>query len=49
VSEAVCAVTDLGRIDRASARAESEAHFSAKVVIDAMKGLLVEAVSVRGA
>lgn len=49
VSEAVCAVGDLDRIDRAAARADCETRFSAKVLVDSVEGLLVEVVSARGA
>jgi hypothetical protein len=49
VSEAVYAVGNLDRIDRAATRADCEARFSAKVLVDAVEGLLVEAVSGGGA
>jgi glycosyltransferase involved in cell wall biosynthesis len=49
VSEAVCAVGDLDRIDRTATRADCEARFSAKALVDAVERLLVEVVSPRGA
>ena len=45
VDEAVRAVADLDRIDRGAVRADCEARFSAKVLVDAVEGLLVEAVN----
>jgi glycosyltransferase involved in cell wall biosynthesis len=49
VSEAVGAVGSLDRIDRAAVRADCEVRFSAKALVDAVEGLLVDAVSGRGA
>jgi glycosyltransferase involved in cell wall biosynthesis len=48
VSAAVGAVANLDRIDRAAVRADCEARFSAKVLVDAVEGLLVQAVNARG-
>ena len=45
VNEAVRAMADLDRIDRGAVRADCEARFSAKVLVDAVEGLLVEAVN----
>jgi hypothetical protein len=45
VDEAARAVRDLHWIDRAAVRADCEARFSAKVLVDAVENLLIEAVT----